>query len=349
MHHPVMPYRLLVVLCLVAVPAGALGSAPARLARTAVDGEPAILVVDSAAPRLVDPATGATLWTGVSWESVALSPDGSLYFGLAHDDRAEILAFLPGDPEPVLVSDHAPEGARVRGVSPTGNRLWLLTYADGLPSGLASLPLSTGSTAEDEYPRAYRDLGDGMLLSDGNRWYGLDVTDDRLTLVEVRFQNGAPLEARQVVDGAPVGYPLLMSPDGARIYALCYPCQTITVIDTVERTVVQTVRFDRKVSKAPACAAVLSPSGDRLYLIARDGNASLGIDVLDTATFEQVARFFPGRYFYCLAISSDGAHLYADETNALVTIDTATGDELTSVPIESDPVPPYLGLATSAG
>lgn len=140
-----------------------------------------------------------------------------------------------------------------------------------------------------------------------------------------------------------------MSPDGRSIYIVDYGRQTITVVNTADRQVARTVNLDRRMTKGPLCAAVLSPTGDRLYIAARDGNDGDGIDVIDPDTFQRVAHFFPGRDFYCLAITPDGTRLYADTQRELLTIDAATGEELDSVPIDSDPAAPYLGLATASG
>lgn len=246
---------------LLALLAGAWAPVPSTAAVPAADGERTIAVVkDGRVTRLVDSATGTTLWEVNTWATAVLGPDGTLYLGVDRDGGSDVFAFTLGDPKPTLVSDSVPDGALVAGVSAGGDRLWLLTHdyegrQQTLPTALTALPL----------PADRVDLG-------------------------------------------------------------------------------------RKRSKAPACAAVLSPGGSRLYMVAREGNAPLGIDVYETATFERVARFFLGRSFYCLAISSDGERLFADGDRALVTIDAATGEELAAVPLERRGVaPPYLGLATSTG
>ncbi|MGH2558551.1 MAG: YncE family protein [Thermomicrobiales bacterium] len=353
MRPPPVLHRLL-VLSLLALLAGAWAPVLSTAAVPAAVRERTIVVVkDRRVTRLVDPATGTTLWEVNTWAAAALGPDGTLYLGVDRDGGSDVFAFALGDPKPTLVSDSAPDGALVAGVSPSGDRLWLLTYDyEGrqrmLPTALTALPLPADRVVPDGRPRAYRYEAGGILRSDGRRWYGYDPTADPVQFAEVLFRDGKPLEATPLPDA--IGSVHLLSPGGHRIYVVSYPRQTITVVDTAAREVVHTVDLGRKRSKAPACAAVLSPGGSRLYMVAREGNAPLGIDVYETATFERVARFVPGRSFYCLAISPDGERLYADDDRALVTIDAATGEELAAVPLERrDVAPPYLDLATSTG
>lgn len=341
--------RRLILLALIAMLAAAGRQPAAPTAGSPADGERAIVVIGT---RLVDPATGKVVWEaeGADWVTSALGPDGTLYIGVPvrRVARLDIFAVSPSDPEPKRIAYEGWDSIQIGGVTPAGDRLWLYMVGGGLPSGLKSVPLPGGTATADPKPRSYRFEGAGVLLSDGSRWYGRVWPDWQP--VEVRFEDGAPRKITSLP--GPLGTVTLVSPSGRYIYAVEYgrQPQRITVVDAVEREVERTIDLDRRFQKVPTCAAVLSPGGSRLYMAAFDHNTPLGIDVFDTATFEQVARFFPGRPFYCLSISPDGDRLYASTSaGELLTIDAATGEELNAVPIEGIEGAVYLGLATSTG
>ncbi|MGH2561306.1 MAG: hypothetical protein ACRDJH_19730 [Thermomicrobiales bacterium] len=177
-----IPHGLPVV-CLIFLLAGAWG--PPAAALHDKDQQQAVLVADARATRIVDPATGDTLWEGGHRIGGALGPEGTIYLGVGRDGYSAVFAVSPADPTPVLVASNVPGGSVVSSVSPDGDRLWLLTYADGMPNGLASLslPTSRGGTAAPR--RSYRDEGGGIFLNDGASWFGLKNPGRQL--MAVRF------------------------------------------------------------------------------------------------------------------------------------------------------------------
>ncbi|MGH2561421.1 MAG: hypothetical protein ACRDJH_20340, partial [Thermomicrobiales bacterium] len=217
MRSPILSRRLLTP-CLITLLAAALGPLLAPEAVPAAEKQ-AILLIGS---RLVDPATGETLWAAerADWVTSALSPDGILYLGVP-DQRArslDVLAVSPIDPKPRRIAQEGWDTILIGGVSPAGDRLWLFMKGGGLPSGLKPLSLPGGMAAAEPKPRAYRDEGFGMLLSDGSRWYGTVWPD--WELVEVRFADGAPHEVTPLP--VSVGETLLLSPSGRRLYVINY-------------------------------------------------------------------------------------------------------------------------------
>jgi hypothetical protein len=88
-------------------------------------------------------------------------------------------------------------------------------------------------------------------------------------------------------------------------------------------------RANAKVMVEPGL--VLSPDGTRVYTLGADlGNgetvASLGVFVFDAATLEQIAHWQPAADLTSIAISQDGAWLYAAGQPGFSPSGTTTGD-----------------------
>lgn len=93
---------------------------------------------------------------------------------------------------------------------------------------------------------------------------------------------------------------------------------TITVIDTVNRTVVDTITLD-----SPAMGVALTPDGKRLYVSTVD---TQGITVINTATNAiSSVLALGGRWADLLTVSPDGKTLYA------LTSDERSGDPIATV------------------
>jgi WD40 repeat protein len=138
---------------------------------------------------------------------------------------------------------------------------------------------------------------------------------------------------RKVTAHVPVagGGSLMVSPDGAKVYAMGggtgQDSSLVTVIDTKTATAVKT--FSLKApgdTSAPVASIAIAPNGKTVYAVVQHRQATTysSVDAVDTDTYQptSVARisdlneFLFGR----LAISPDGRRLYAAE-NELVVID----------------------------
>lgn len=82
---------------------------------------------------------------------------------------------------------------------------------------------------------------------------------------------------------------------------------------------------------------VVSPDGERLYLITATGTDSRAVRdrvaVLNSDTLDRLQTFLPSHPFVSISISADGKALYAVDTlnAAVLVIDTTTGQELRTI------------------
>src|SRR4029453_5887783 len=121
---------------------------------------------------------------------------------------------------------------------------------------------------------------------------------------------------------------LVVTPDGARVYASSDGDSTVSVIDTSTDEVVDTI----DVGKTPHGLAI-TPDGSRV-LVAGFGTDS--VSAIDTRTDRITWQATVGRP-HNMAITPDGARLSAGSqagSGALVVLDTPTGAELGQVSLE---------------
>lgn len=317
--------------------------------------QPLVAIRDAGILRLVDPTTGSERWQMGSRDAslglAARSGDAIFASSTAADGTStEIRAISLRDFTTERIGLF-PGSASVKRVSPDGAHLSLLTYVG---SGAASepdrvldltIPAQWRSTTRNVPPPL---TGASALAPDGGTWYRLVGT----TLETGTHAGGDSLVVSRLSLPAPDAFTssLLMAPDGRTLYVIDYRYgESIYVIDVAQGAVVRTIGIrPQETTKQTACAASLSPQGDRLYIAANNGTHGNGIDVIDTTTMQRVANLLPERTFYCLAIFPDGKNLYAasggpivaaQKDATLTTIDTRTGGEERTVPISIEVSP----------
>ncbi len=280
--------------------------------------------------------------TTYGFPSVAAGRHGVVFFsGTTADGTATaIFAVTLADARPAHL-ETLPGSAEAWAVSEAGDRLLLLTLADGLPTGVIAFPLP----AEWQGPPAPSSVAPWPRR--GLRWYGADASK-RLRLAVCR--EGAPPEWIDLAYRLPSPYyALLLSPDASALYVVDFWHQAIDRVDVMTRTARQVARFGDERYKRPPCAAALSPQGDRLYVLANRHNAPAGILVFDTTSWQRLARF-PERHggYDCMIISSGGDKICAGTGHdMIVVLDALTGAEELTVVLRSSDVFPHPLLAAA--
>jgi YVTN family beta-propeller protein len=114
------------------------------------------------------------------------------------------------------------------------------------------------------------------------------------------------------------GFNLIVSPDGARVYATTAD-GTLYVIDAAARSVVTTLFVG-----VAANGLAFSPDAKTLYVSSRDAGV---VSAVNTATNAITRSFLVGGMPQRLAVSPDGSEVYAaNEVNGLDVIKVASGD-----------------------
>ena len=122
---------------------------------------------------------------------------------------------------------------------------------------------------------------------------------------------------RATIPFASDGFNLIVSPDGARVYATAAN-GTLYVIDAATRSVVATLNVG-----AAANGLAFSPDAKTLYVSSRDAGV---VSAVNTATNAITRSFLVGGMPQRLAVSPDGSELYvANEVSGLNVVTVATG------------------------
>ena len=128
---------------------------------------------------------------------------------------------------------------------------------------------------------------------------------------------------------------LALDPNGASLYATNAVQGIVTKYDadTLERRATSALKRSAAVPTAaidPTTAAVISPEGYRLYVV-----AETGVVVIDTATLGLKAHLVPDRAVRSIALTADGRRLYAlsVEGTRLWAIDAMSGQPLATLPV----------------
>jgi YVTN family beta-propeller protein len=230
-----------------------------------------------------------------------------------------------------------PSGTRVTSLALTGRPHGVAAARGGTfyVSQIGAASVTRGAlTADGESFSGSTAVGAGpahvALDVSGSTAYTTNQFDNSLSVVDVA--SGRAVATVPLSDG---GFNLLVSPDGARVYATT-ASGTLHVIDAADRHVLTTV-FVGSAANGLAYAA----KANVLYVSSRDAGTVTAIDVRTNA----VVRTYPvSASPQRLAVSGDGSALYiASESVGLERLDTATGER------RSTPgVPPgAVGLALS--
>lgn len=331
------------------VVAGAATFSPSRV--TATGSEATDLAVFGAlgkSPHLyaLDTSSGTLFsWplttSGIGFPSVVAGRRGVVFFSHATSDGKETEVFVVSvtAAQPTRLGA-LPGYAEAWALSEAGDRLLLLTFADRLPVGVTGLPIP-GDWEGPPVPSSV-----APWPRRGLRWYGADASK-RVWLAVCR--EGAPPEWIDLSYRLPSPYyALLLSPDASALYVVDFWHQVIGRVDVTAGTASQVARFGDERYKRPPCAAALSPQGDRLYVLANRHNAPAGILVIDTASWQRLARF-PERHGYgCLIVPTSGDRLFAGTARGeIVVLDALTGAETRSVELGSADVDPTPLLAAA--
>ena len=128
---------------------------------------------------------------------------------------------------------------------------------------------------------------------------------------------------------------LALDPNGTSLYATNAVQGIVTKYDadTLERRATTALKRSAAVPTAaidPTTAAVISPEGYRLYVV-----AETGVVVIDTATLGLKAHLVPDRAVRSIALTADGRRLYALslEGTRLWAIDAMSGQPLAMLPV----------------
>lgn len=302
---------------------------------------------------LLDPATGALIErvrgdTAVAATGGVLFTSSSMPDGRLTEVRATRVGSALSEPVTEILGQ-----AWIVALSPNGRRLYLVRHdaedtvtGVDLPERWQSRPAVQGETT-----------GSLQVASPDGHWlyrvgrrleeqpWPLSILPAwlrpapgfRPTIRFVELERGVePGLVREIVLDTKYHYPsLLVSPDGATLYAVEHLGATNYVTDVRQRKVVRSGAIRGNGTKRSPCAAAPGPTGDRLYVIGGDRSGYDGIDVVDPTTLDRVAHILPEGEFQCLAADPDGTRLYASTLRgrSVVTIDARTGTKLREVPV----------------
>ena len=119
------------------------------------------------------------------------------------------------------------------------------------------------------------------------------------------------------------------SPDGRHLYIVDSTLGIVADMNTRTLRIRDTVHLDLTGSGGTRTSAVTSVDGSRLFVgSAMDGAA---VYEIDAATMEIVDRWSMASDVGALALSADGARLYAALEDRIAVLDAATGEQLTSL------------------
>jgi DNA-binding beta-propeller fold protein YncE len=118
------------------------------------------------------------------------------------------------------------------------------------------------------------------------------------------------------------------SPDGRLLYIVDSMRGIVAVMDTETLAITQTERVELGRLEHGRTSAMLSADGNTLYV----GVGGSSVSRIDVATLEVLGRWpLPGDVTG-LALSEDGARLYAALGDSVAIVDSGTGDALATLP-----------------
>lgn len=294
----------------------------------------------------IDPATGATsIRVGLPGD-YQLPPATSTGIpgGLSQDGRWLALQRFDGTVSHFLVFDALTLVLRrtvdLAGyfqfdtISNYGDRLFLIQYVNATDYHVRVYSVSGGALD----PNYVVDKNDGAAAMNGLKLAGVASHDGAwLFSVYARAHAGAFIHAL-LLDGGfafcldlpgkgfdegdqtSLDWSLSLSPDGNRLYATNPALGLVTEIDTETPAIVRTVRFGGP-SNVSSAGAVASADSKTLMIA-----GSTGVIWLDTATLAEGRHALDSWTVRSLALSPDGATLYAvNDAGAVAEVSTASG------------------------
>jgi YVTN family beta-propeller protein len=149
-----------------------------------------------------------------------------------------------------------------------------------------------------------------------------------------------------VVDTIDVGQGaafIAVTPDNARVYVINSGDSTVSVIDTVTDTIIDTIAIGAGPGVAGPGALVFSPDGTTAYLSYgarfQVNRTPIGVVlVIDTAT-NAITRTFNVGAFGWMVVSPDGSQLYVtnSDDNTMSIVDTSTNAVTATVAVDDLP------------
>jgi YVTN family beta-propeller protein len=199
-----------------------------------------------------------------------------------------------------------------------GATLMALAVAIASVAPLTSRPVRAAAQADAGASEDYASPLEVLLSPDGARLYVLCQQSE-----EVRVLDAASYAVIKNIAVGRMPRGISLSPDGARLFVTNSWDDTISVIDTKTLAVVATW----PVSAEPS-SALEDLQGKRLFVANRISN---DVAVLDAQTGEEEKRLLAGRGSSYLALSPDGARLYATHVYPN-TLPRKTGLEIRKAP-----------------
>jgi YVTN family beta-propeller protein len=214
----------------------------------------------------------------------------------------------------------------------------LLRSAAGtpMPNATITLTLPAGFTYSDggNGPRDFTSGTEGVVIVSGVKG---TATPGPYTLRAA--SSGAPeaTAVLTVMERGPVGtiaglvepYRVAISPDGARAYVISQSNSSVSVIDTMNNSVIQTI----KIGLTTLWAAV-HPDGNRVYVTKNNDNS---VSVIDTTTTPNtvIQRIPVGKGAYAVAVHPNGSRVYVTNKNdnSVSVIDTASNSVIQTIPL----------------
>ncbi len=180
-----------------------------------------------------------------------------------------------------------------------------------------------------------------IKLSRDGRWaYVLSESDGAVAIVDM---HAGRVVDRLTFSGVYRGYFMAQSPDGRFIYVPRLAKAEMWIIDTQTNQARGTLTEAKpywKPSNGEGAerGVVVSRDGARLY-IATEDDFNGGVSVLDTQSFNELARVNMGSGFFGAALSSDGTQLAltVPDSNQLTILDASTLQLITSVQVGQTP------------
>jgi uncharacterized repeat protein (TIGR02543 family) len=208
-------------------------------------------------------------------------------------------------------------------VSPDGTKAYIAGFKySGTSNGINVIDVATGNQAV-------------WSLFDGYNFYGIAISPDGKKLYAA-VRGGSVVLAISTADGSFVAIPgfnnpsgLVVTPDNSKVYVSNYGSSTIKVITTSDNS---TAEISDASLKHPWGIAA-SPDGTKVY-VANETDSNV-ISVISTATDTVTATIPLGGLSSSIAVSPNGATLYAGYAGTVYVIDTASSIVVKTISVGS--------------
>jgi len=291
----------------------------APFAYVASSDDNAVSVIDTASNVIV-----ATIPTEQLPVGLAVSADGSWVYVANQDGRS--ITVIDAATNEVADTINIGRSTKELAVSPDGERVYVTNPSDAAVSVIDTDANSVIATIEvGNFPQGL------AITPDGSRVYVANQDDDSVSVIDATANtlldsngDGTPDPAIGVGNGPD---PVVVAPDGSRVYVGNSLSNSVSVIDTVSHLVVGPV----EVGNGPGGLAV-APDGSRVYVANLSDDT---VSVIDTATLSLLdsdgdgtpdPAIGVGNAPIALAVTPDGERVYVSNffDDTVSVIDTTT-------------------------